>query len=136
MDGTGWDRVVSHPGLPQIRTCRITAYGSSDHAFASRYTSRTHSSAIRCRFVDMILKLGVFVMFLSNGVVVRYPLLVFPSLPRVALGGLPLVRRYYEGTMSSCAHPAALRFLRLAVLRLRAVLSFSSRPHTSSGAWS
>ena len=28
----GWPRVIAHPGLPQIRTCRITAYGSSSNS--------------------------------------------------------------------------------------------------------
>ncbi len=31
----GWPRVIAHPGLPQIRTCRITASGSSGDTFAS-----------------------------------------------------------------------------------------------------
>ena len=41
-------------------------------------------------------------MFPSHGVVIRHPLSVFPSLPRVALGGLPRVHWYYEGAVSSC----------------------------------
>ena len=41
-------------------------------------------------------------MFLSNGVVIRHPLTVFPSLRRVVSGGLPRVQRYYEGAVSSC----------------------------------
>jgi len=32
---TGWLRVVAHPELPQIRTCGIPAYGSSNHGFAT-----------------------------------------------------------------------------------------------------
>ena len=32
----GWPRVVASPGLPQIRTCPIRAYGSSGHGFATR----------------------------------------------------------------------------------------------------
>ena len=31
----GWPRVIAHPGLPQIRTCRTTASGSSSNSFAS-----------------------------------------------------------------------------------------------------
>ena len=30
------------PGLPQIRTCPIKAYGSSSHRFASRRSIRGH----------------------------------------------------------------------------------------------
>ncbi|HUT10495.1 MAG TPA: RHS repeat domain-containing protein, partial [Thermoguttaceae bacterium] len=33
--GAGWPRVIAHPGLPQIRTCRITASGSSSQGFAT-----------------------------------------------------------------------------------------------------
>ena len=32
----GWPWVIAHPGLPQIRTCAIDAYGSSGHGFATR----------------------------------------------------------------------------------------------------
>ena len=38
---TGSSRVVAHPGLPQIRTCRFPAYGSSGYAFAARQTEWT-----------------------------------------------------------------------------------------------
>jgi hypothetical protein len=31
----GWPWVIAHPGLPQIRTCAIDAYGSSYHGFAT-----------------------------------------------------------------------------------------------------
>jgi hypothetical protein len=41
-------------------------------------------------------------MFPSDDVVTRHPLPVFPSLPRVAAGALPLVLRYYEGAVTSC----------------------------------
>jgi hypothetical protein len=34
----GWPRVIAHPGLPQIRTCRFPASGSSSGPFAS-YTA-------------------------------------------------------------------------------------------------
>jgi hypothetical protein len=30
----GWPWVIAHPGLPQIRTCPIKAYGSSSHGLA------------------------------------------------------------------------------------------------------
>src|SRR5712691_8795626 len=35
----GWAWVVTHPGLPQIRTCRIPASGSSAHGFAAQMLS-------------------------------------------------------------------------------------------------
>jgi hypothetical protein len=41
--------MVSHPGLPQIRTCAFSAYGSSLHGFTSRL-------AIRGHFVDTVLE--------------------------------------------------------------------------------
>ena len=31
----GWPRVVTGPGLPQIRTCATSASGSSDHGLAA-----------------------------------------------------------------------------------------------------
>jgi hypothetical protein len=38
----GWPQVVTFPGLPQIRTCSIKAYGSLGHGFATRgYTEWT-----------------------------------------------------------------------------------------------
>ena len=53
----GWPRVITHPGLPQIRTCGFPAYGSSSHTFAGL------PLAIRWRCVDTRAKfdaLGVF----------------------------------------------------------------------------
>ena len=42
----GSARVIAHPGLPQIRTCAINAYGSSSHGFAAeRYTEWTTTAA-------------------------------------------------------------------------------------------
>jgi hypothetical protein len=35
VNDNGWPWVAVHPGLPQTRTCRITAYGSSSHEFAT-----------------------------------------------------------------------------------------------------
>ena len=44
----GWPRAVTHPRLPQIRTCPIRAYGSSDNEFAAqRYTLCTRRAAGR-----------------------------------------------------------------------------------------
>lgn len=34
----GWPWVITHPGLPQIRTCPIQAYGSSPHGLATHGT--------------------------------------------------------------------------------------------------
>ncbi len=36
----GWPRVIAHLGLPQIRTCGITASGSSSNSFASMTAHR------------------------------------------------------------------------------------------------
>ena len=38
-------------------------------------------------------------------------------------GPVPRLHQYYEGATTSCSHPAALRFLRLAVPRLHSLLS-------------
>src|SRR5260370_18667633 len=41
----GWPWVVANPGLPQIRTCPIKAYGSSYRGFAARrYTEWTRTT--------------------------------------------------------------------------------------------
>ena len=40
-------------------------------------------------------------------------------------GPVPRLRRYYEGAATPCRHPAALRFLRLAVPRMHSLLSLS-----------
>ncbi len=42
----GWPRVIAHPGLPQIRTCRITASGSSNDNFASHTITRRESGLL------------------------------------------------------------------------------------------
>jgi len=43
----GWPRAVTRPGLPQIRTCRITAYGSSRNTFASPTAHRVNGHRVR-----------------------------------------------------------------------------------------
>jgi len=43
----GWPRVIAHPGLPQIRTCRTTASGSSGDSFASRSTHGVDGGHVR-----------------------------------------------------------------------------------------
>ena len=46
------------------------------------------------------------------------------SFPRPGPAGpVPRLHRYYEGTTTPCRHPAALRFLRLAVPRMHSLLS-------------
>ncbi len=45
-EGAGWPRVIAHPGLPQIRTCRITASGSSNDNFASHTITRRESGLL------------------------------------------------------------------------------------------
>jgi len=42
----GWPRVIAHPGLPQIRTCRTTASGSSNDNFASHTITRCESGLL------------------------------------------------------------------------------------------
>src|SRR5262249_8042067 len=90
------------PGLPQIRTCPTKAYGSSSHGFALR-------SAIRCRFVNRVLRLGVLARSPDSGSVTR------PSLP--SAGSARSEFPDFHGTMEdsdpchpvstdSCARPA------------------------------
>ncbi len=49
------------------------------------------------------------------------PTLRFP--PQGPPGRVPLLQQYYQSATTSCRHPAALRFLRLAVPRLHSLLS-------------
>ena len=76
----GWPRAVAHPGLPQIRTCRIPASGSLADGLATRLRSRTHrlefrvGSATRCSFVYVLSDLGVSATFPSNGSISQCPL--------------------------------------------------------------
>jgi len=107
------------PPLPQIRTCPIKAYGSSDHGFAARLRTRClrqgpqchlrragASSAIRCCPVHTTLELKVSVMFPSNGSVTRRPL---PSTGS-PMGRVPPFPRYYEAFRLPADLPAALRY--------------------------
>ena len=57
---------------------------------------------------------------------VRHPLAVFPSLHRVPAGPVPLLHQYYQSATTPCSHPAALRFLRLAVPQ-RSLVVFAPR---------
>src|SRR5262249_43723227 len=74
------------PGLPQIRTCPIKAYGSSSHGFAPslRYPRpfRGQGAEARCPRPGARRR-------------VRDPAL--PSLRRVLAGRVPRLPRYYEG---------------------------------------
>jgi len=62
-------------------------------------------------------------VFLGPGSNIRHPLSVFPSLHRVLRDQFPRLHQYYEGATTPCSHPAALRFLRLAVPRMHSLLS-------------
>ena len=100
--------MISHPGLPQIRTCAISAYGSSSHGFTyatahkvpprtrSRRRSRncaaySASLAIRRSLVDTGSGSKAPVMFPSNGSTTRRPL-PSPGSPRVRFS-------WFHGTM-------------------------------------
>jgi hypothetical protein len=60
-----------------------------------------------------------FVVFLKNGSMNRR--LAF--LRWLQPGAVRQLRQYYQDAMTPCSHPAALRFLRLAVPRLHSLLS-------------
>jgi len=75
---------VAPPGLPQIRTCPTKAYGSSRHGF-------TPGGAIRSRFVNRPLRLGVLDLLPDYGSVTR------PSLP--SAGSSPGEVPDFRGTM-------------------------------------
>ena len=129
----GWPRVIAHPGLPQIRTCTTRAYGSSSDGLAAyrhetlsrhapcvgeatakamaRCGSGFADRATRCSGVDTVWEFDVSTVFLSNGSITRRPL---PSTGSPG-GRVPLLPRYYQALRLPVAHPAALRFLRLAV---------------------
>jgi len=50
----GWPRVIAHPGLPQIRTCRFPASGSSSDPFASQAVNGVDGH--NCREAKAFLK--------------------------------------------------------------------------------
>jgi len=67
--GVGWPRAVTRPGLPQIRTCAINAYGSSSNKFAMPRARPT--VAIHGCYVEMLMELGVSGICLSHGFIAR-----------------------------------------------------------------
>ena len=73
------------------------------------------SSAIRCSLVETVSRFGVPAIFPSNGSVTRRP----PSLHGVPRDGSPASHGTTEVLRLPAARPAALRFLRLAVPRMR-----------------
>ena len=132
------------PGLPRIRTCPIKAYGSSGHGFAtgrdipSRIRCRSQSrkcgecfasSAIRCCFVNTRSSSDALGMFPSRGHEAAPP-----SLPRVQVGPVPLLRRYYEVLRFPTARDAALRFLHATLTTPRASLRVSGQVRRRLGA--
>ena len=60
-----------------------------------------------------------FVVFLKNGPMNRRP----ASLRWLQPGAVRQFHQYYQDAMTPCCHPAALRFLRLAVPRLHSLRS-------------
>src|SRR5262249_12039142 len=80
------------PGLPQIRTCPIKAYGSSRHGFTLplRYPWPLRVPGTR---------LGVLDRFPDHRAVTRRP----PSLHRVPAVRVPRLRQYYEGAPTPAA---------------------------------
>ena len=117
--------MVAHPGLPQTRTCHISAYGSSDDGFAMQPSCMP---GLLSWVVTVIRgsKYEASDVVPGPGSNIRHPLSVFPSLHRVLRDQFP----GFIGTMRvlrlPAAHPAALRFLRLAVPRLHS-LRFAPR---------
>ena len=111
--------MIAHPGLPQIRTCAISAYGSSGHGFAARGIRHHHasdageapadgcsprcgsrfaSSAIRCCRVDTISGfLSIRRVSLQQ---FRHLTPRFPS--QGPFGSVPLLQRYYQDAPTPC----------------------------------
>ena len=79
--------------------------------------------AIRSSYVDMRKNLDVFNMLPSIESV--WSTLRFP--PQGPPGRVPLLQQYYQSATTPCSHPAALRFLRLAVPRFHSLLSLPDR---------
>ena len=115
----GWPRAIAHPGLPQIRTCAISAYGSSGHGFAARGIRHHHASdageapadgcsprcgsrfansAIRCCRVDTIsgfLSIRRVSLQRFRHLAPRFP-------PQGPFGSVPLLQRYYQDAPTPC----------------------------------
>ena len=79
----GWWRVTRPHWSVVLTVLRST--GTTRHHVPSAGPNGANT-AIRRRCVDMGSKLKVFAMFLPDGLTTRHPLLVFPSLHRVATG--------------------------------------------------
>ena len=79
----GWWRVTRPHWSVVLTVFRST--GTTRHHVPSADPNGA-DTAIRRRCVDMGPKLKVFAMFLPDGLTTRHPLLVFPSLHRVATG--------------------------------------------------
>ena len=100
--------MIAHPGLPQIRTCRITASGSSSQGFAT-----CGDIPIRTRVGKVP---GASPISLSVGITVtRHRMLgirggscrrvhdLTPRFPPAGpLGQVPRLQRYYQGATTSC----------------------------------
>jgi hypothetical protein len=78
--------------------------------------------AIQSSYVDMLIEPRC-VRHVALDQVCR-PTLRFP--PQGPLGRVPLLQQYYQSATTPCCHPAALRFLRLAVPRLHSLVSLPS----------
>jgi hypothetical protein len=108
----GWPWAVARPGLPQIRTCALNAYGSSQRGFAT---------AIRCRRVYGLPGFGAPDPFPFNGSTLRYLL----SSPGSLWDRFP----WFHGSMkySDSLPPVSPRFVSFA-WRYHAVRLCSSLP--------
>ncbi len=118
------------PSMPAAPSLRVTLYASRRKSTSMWWARLVNtivgaclaSSAIRRSFVETLSELGVSGIFLLNGSIIPVP----PSLGRVSRAGFPCV----IGTMrhsDSFPHPAALRFLRLAVPLLRRLFARSGQ---------
>ena len=98
---------------------RISASGSSDRQIRH---PRMVPEAIRSTYVDMLENLDVFNMFPSIESADRR----FAFLHRVLQGEFPCFNGTIKALRLPAAHPAALRFLRLAVPRFHSLFSLPS----------
>ena len=98
---------VTHQGSHRPGRARIRASGSSTNSFAIHMVPE----AIRSSYVDMRKNLDVFNMFPSIESAGRR----FAFLHRVLRGEFPCFNGTIKALRLPAAHPAALRFLRLAV---------------------
>ena len=111
--GWPWRLPARAPTDPDVRTLAHPVPRPTDSP------SSMDPEAIRSSDVDM-RKEPRCVQHVSLDRVCR-PTLRFP--PQGPPGRVPLLQRYYQSATTPCCHPAALRFLRLAVPRLHSLLS-------------